>query len=79
MYAHKLIAQNENGHLHIVLPKEITTSEVEVILVPIEKEGEVIDRKALINELWGSVKFNRTIDEIDNDIRKMRDERDRDI
>ena len=40
MNAHKLIAKNENGVLHITLPDEIKSKEVEVFLVPVLVDKE---------------------------------------
>lgn len=79
MNAHRLIANNENGQLHIILPEEIKSEKVEVILVPLSQSLDLKEKNDLIKNLWGSVNLNRSIDDIENTIKNMRDEWSREI
>mgnify|MGYP000866595676 CR=1 FL=1 len=79
MNAHRLIANNENGQLHIILPEEIKSEKVEVILVPLSQSLDLKEKNDLIKNLWGSVNLNRSVDDIENTIKNMRDEWSREI
>lgn len=76
MNAHRLIAKNENGYLHIHLPKDISSKEVEVILLPQQNQ---IEKKIVFKEFFGCWENKKTIEEIDEQIKAMRNEWERDI
>ncbi|MEO8146710.1 MAG: hypothetical protein ABI723_03680 [Bacteroidia bacterium] len=76
MNAHRLIADNENGHVHITLPKGIDTPKVEIIVFSVTpNEG----MKIKFTDYYGCWENKKTIEEIDEQIQKMRDEWERDF
>lgn len=76
MNAHRLIAQNEDGYLHIRLPEDIKSGKVEVILLPHQQQ---VERKIIFKEFFGSWENKKAIEEIDVQITKMRNEWESDI
>ena len=79
MVAHRLISKNENGYLHIHLPEEIKSSEVEVILMPVSPQKTLAERKMFLDSLKGGFKTKMTIEEIDEQINQLRNEWERDF
>jgi hypothetical protein len=74
MEAIRITQKPKRGSITIKLPAELRKQELlEVIILPVEKipvKKEVID----IKRLKGSVKLNMTVDEIERECEKMRDE-----
>ena len=58
MNAHRLIAKNEYGYLHIRLPENIQFKEVEVILLPQQNQ---IEKKIVFNDFFGCWENKMTI------------------
>jgi hypothetical protein len=74
MEAIRITQKPKRGSITIKLPAELRKQELlEVIILPVEKtpvRKEAID----IKRLKGSVKLNMTVDEIERECEKMRDE-----
>ena len=63
----------ENGHLNIRIPDNLRGKELEIIILPVEDDFE--NEKPIDPVQYrGALKINLTNDEIDNDIKRGREE-----
>ncbi len=70
----------ENRVLKIELPESYRDKTVELIILPTEEEiNKVEEVKVDYKKLYGSLKSNLTIQQIDEELKSLRDEWTRDI
>ena len=68
--------------LKVALPDTFNGKEVEVIILPLEKvsnQSQVQEPQAAYENLYGSLKSGLSIDEIDEQLKSLRNEWNRDI
>ena len=75
------ITQITGRELKVIVPAEYEDAEVEVIIRPIAtSETNVVNEPRVdYGSLYGSIKLGSTVEEINLQLKKLRDERDRDI
>ncbi|NOY59535.1 MAG: hypothetical protein GXO75_11500 [Calditrichaeota bacterium] len=80
MEAIRIIKRPVNGEITIDLPASFTNEEVEVIVMPVQKDRNITDESEFDPEKYrGALKVDMSIEQIEQECKKMRDEWDRDF
>lgn len=80
MEAIRIIKKPINGEVVIDLPESFADNEVEVIVMPVQKDRSDVDERAFDPEKYrGALKVKMSLEEIEQECKEMRDEWDRDF
>lgn len=72
------IVENKNGRIEIDLPDEIKTEKLDVTISTMD-ETEPEEKRKQLRELYGAINLKISVEEIGDELRKLRSEWDRDI
>lgn len=80
MEAIRKIVTVKDNQLNITLPEDYNGKRVELIILPAEDNVNMVEEKKVdYKKYYGSLKLGITMDDIDKELKTLRDEWERDI